>query len=118
MPRKKRAAGQSKAQMIRDFIKSHPKMRNVDIVAALAEQGVKVTPNYVSITKSKGRGKKRGRPGRRGRRGATARAMARSANGVGLDQMRDAARLIRSAGGIDGAREALAIAEHIAKALT
>jgi hypothetical protein len=44
--------------------------------------------------------------------------MARSANGVGLDQMRDAARLIRSAGGIDGAREALAIAEHIAKALT
>lgn len=116
MPRK-RAAGQqkSKAQMIRDYVKNHPTTRNVDIVAALADQGVKVTPNYVSITKNTKRGKKRGK--KRGRRGAAARSMSQSANGVGLDQMREAARLIRSAGGIDGARQALAVAEQIAKAL-
>jgi hypothetical protein len=115
MPRK-RAAGQkkSKAQIIRDYADSHPTMRNVDIVAALADQGVKVTPNYVSITKSKKRGKKRGR--RSGRRVARSR-MSESANGVGLEQMREAARLIRSAGGIEGARQALTVAEQIAKAL-
>ena len=116
MARKRKAGrGDSKAEKIRKYSEKNPDVRNVDIVKALAAQGVKVTPNYVSITRSKaGMGKRRRR--RRGGKRSRAAAM-HTNNGVGLDQMREAARLIRSAGGIEGARQALAVAEQIAKAL-
>jgi hypothetical protein len=122
---KKRKAGRgvNKAEKIRELAKNDGSLRNVDIVAKLAAQGIKVTPNYVSITRTKsGMGKKKRRGGRRrgGRgsgRGRGRAAAMHSDNGVGLEQMREAARLIRSAGGIDGARQALAVAEQIAKAL-
>ena len=114
MARKRKAGrGDSKAEKIRNYSEKNPDVRNVDIVKALAAQGVKVTPNYVSITRSKaGMGKRRRRGGKRSRAAAM-----HTSNGVGLDQMREAARLIRSAGGIEGARQALAVAEQIAKAL-
>jgi hypothetical protein len=114
---RKRKAGRdvNKAEKIREYSEKNPQMRNVEIVTALAAQGVKVTPNYVSIIRSKAGTGKRRRRRRAGRRGRA--ATMHTSNGVGLDQMREAARLIRSAGGIEGARQALAVAEQIAKAL-
>jgi hypothetical protein len=118
MARKRKARGDSsKAEKIRELATNDPSLRNVDIVATLKAQGIKVTPNYVSITRSKsGLGKRKRRGGRR-RKGRAGAAGSHSNNGVGLEQMREAARLIRSAGGIEGARRALAVAEQIANAL-
>jgi hypothetical protein len=70
-----------------------------------------VTPNYVSLVKTKGRGK--GKRGRRGRRAGQNGIV----SGVGVAQIKAAADLIRNTGGIQQAKAALAAAEHVAKAL-
>jgi len=41
----------SEAQAIRDYLAQHPEARNVDVVKALAEQGIKISSSQVSRQK-------------------------------------------------------------------
>jgi hypothetical protein len=43
----------NKTQAVRDYLKTHPKATSGEIAAALAKQGVKLTPNYVANIKTK-----------------------------------------------------------------
>jgi hypothetical protein len=43
----------NKSEEIRDYIRANPKAKNKMVVDALAEKGVKVTPAFVYIIKSK-----------------------------------------------------------------
>lgn len=51
-----------KAVAVRDYVVGHPEAKNKDVVTALAEVGVTVTPAYVSVVR--GGSKKKGRVGR------------------------------------------------------
>jgi hypothetical protein len=42
----------NKTQAVRDYLKAHPEAKSGEIVAALAKQGIKITPNYVSNIKT------------------------------------------------------------------
>lgn len=67
---------------IREYLAENPNTRNKDVVAALAEKGLTVSPNMVSIIKAKlggSQGKRRGRPA-----GSSA-AAASTGNAAGLD---------------------------------
>jgi hypothetical protein len=52
-----------KATVVRDYLATHPEAKNKEIVAALTEKGVTVTPAYVSVIR--GGGKKTAKKGRR-----------------------------------------------------
>jgi hypothetical protein len=43
----------NKTQVVRDYLKTHPKATSGEIAAALNKQGVKVTPNYAATIKTK-----------------------------------------------------------------
>jgi hypothetical protein len=106
----------NKAARIKEFFKANRRARNIDAIAALAKEGITVTPNYVSVVKTKGGGKgKRG--GRRGRKAGQNGAVGISFHGVGVAQIKAAADLIKNTGGIQQAKAALAAAEHVARAL-
>lgn len=68
MAKKKAAGGVNKAAAIRDYLKANPNARGVDVVEALAKQGIKVAAAQVSNVKvaakkgGKKSGKKMGRP--------------------------------------------------------
>ena len=47
----------NKAEAVRDYIKTHPQAKNGEIAAALTKHGITITPNYVSIVKSKSKSK-------------------------------------------------------------
>jgi len=66
---------------IREFLTENPNTRNKDVVAALAEKGLTVSPNMVSIIKAKLGGTKGKRPGRP----AGSTSAASSGNAAGLD---------------------------------
>jgi hypothetical protein len=72
MAKRKQNGGVSKADAIRSYLSSNPKAKAKDIVAALAGQGIKVSPNHVYLIKSKGKSKARKA------RGAKIRAVAAS----------------------------------------
>jgi hypothetical protein len=52
----------SKAVAVRTFLVAHPEAKNAEVVAALAADGVTISPNYVSIVRGakKSGSKKRG----------------------------------------------------------
>ncbi len=108
----KRSGGPNKAAAVRDYVNVNPRASNDQVVAALEGQGISVTPNYVSVVKSQDRARSRtgGTKTKRGRTGA-------NSAGVGLDEVKQAASLIRSCGGIEKAKAAIAAAEDVARAL-
>lgn len=60
MPRKK-VARTNKSETIRSYLKAHPKAKPTEIVQALNEQGVEVTPQFVSTVKTQAKSKKKSR---------------------------------------------------------
>jgi hypothetical protein len=112
MAKKRSSDKENKSQRIRDYLKKHRKARNVDVAAALTAEGLPTTANYVAIVK--GKMKKR----RRRRREAVARGAAPRPARLGMEHVTAAASFIKSAGGIKGAKAALAAAEQLAKVLS
>ena len=47
----------NKSAAVRDYLASRPDAKNKEVIAALAEKGVAVTPNYVSVIRGGGRKK-------------------------------------------------------------
>ena len=97
----RRAGGPSKSKAIREYKAGHKAAGPTAIAAALSNEGVKVSPQFVSTVLSNAR--RKGRRGKGGRRGG------RPAGGGGgsLRQLLAAKMLAAKLGGINAARQAL-----------
>ena len=94
--------GTSKAQAVRNYIKTHRKATNKEVSEALAKQGVKVSPNHVANIKTKTK-----------TRHTAARAVV-SRRGLGIPEVKAALALLKECGGsIPAANAALAAAQEI-----
>lgn len=116
----KKNSGPSKSQEIRDFYAANPNAKPRQVVEALAEKGIVVSPAFVSTIKSTS-AKKGAKPKRaakvaksakvsvRGRRPATARAAGRRSSGVELsiETLIKTKGLVKELGGIDNVISAL-----------
>jgi len=93
----------SKAQAVRDYLKSHRGASNKEVSVGLKAQGVTVTPNHVANIK--GKSKKR--------RKAVKTVVA--STGVDIAQIKAAFGLLKMCGSLGGAKGALNAAEEIKK---
>lgn len=112
MAKKKNApkGAPSKAQAVREYRRQNPEASNDQVVAALKTRGIDITPNYVSVVKSQDKKRQRKMAG-------AAAPPPRRAGGVGVEQIKLAARLIRACGGAQEAKGAIEAAEEVARAL-
>jgi hypothetical protein len=114
-----RRGGVNKSQAIRDALAANPDKSPSEIAEVLKSQGVKVTGTYVSNIKSTAKTARKAR--RAGRRAG--RAMGRTTgfevgNGiVAQNPIVAALNLVRSAGSLEAARQALGTVEEIGKAV-
>ena len=103
---KKAAAGPNKSKAIRDYKSEHKSAGPKDISAALADQGVDVTPGFVSTVLSNA--KRRGKKGRgKGGRPAGSTTGAKPGRKDPVSQLRLAKEMSDQFGGIEKARAAL-----------
>jgi transposase len=107
---KKSAAETSKAQMIRDVAKElGKKVRPRDVVAKLAEKGVKVSSPQVSVTlRAAGYRRKR-----RGMKAAVAVSHPASGNGLNVEALVAAKALIAKVGSVETAEEAIKVLKKL-----
>jgi hypothetical protein len=105
----------NKSQLVRDYLTKNPKATPKSIAIALGEQGVVVTPNYVSIVKFQMK-RMRGRV----RRPVVAPDSVESkpveqkvTEKFSLETLIQAKKLAESLGGVDNARQALAALSKI-----
>jgi hypothetical protein len=115
---KKAAASGNKSQAIREALTANPDKTPKEITEIVTAQGHKVTPAYVSIVKynlSKASGKTGRKVVRRkvGRPAGGQRAVSAS----GLGAMEAAIVFVRAAGGLEQAKQTLAVLESIKEAL-
>jgi hypothetical protein len=116
-----RRGGVNKSQAIRDALAANPDKSPSEIAEVLKSQGVKVTGTYVSNIKSTAKTARKAR--RAGRRAGP--AMGRTSaigfevrNGiVAQNPIVAALNLVRSAGSLEAARQALGTVEEIGKAV-
>lgn len=94
MARHKRGA---KSQAIRDYLATHPNAAPKEVVAAVKEQGIKVSSQMVSTLKAKGSGN--------GPRKAKA---TRNGQALSIETLVRAKQLAQEFGGLESARSALA----------
>ncbi len=102
---KKAAGGVNKSKVIRDFANKNSSATPKEIVAKLAEQGLELTPQFVSTVLSNAR-RKEGKPAKRGRgrgrpAGTTKTALA------GVEGIIQAKKFAEKLGGVDAAKAAL-----------
>jgi hypothetical protein len=94
--------GISKAQAVRNYLKTHPKAANKEVSEGLAKQGIHVSPNHVANIKAKTKTR---------RRAAKAVVTRRD---LGMPVVKAALALLRECdGSMAGANAALAGAEEI-----
>lgn len=67
-PRQVKEVGQepgvTKVSVVRDYLATHPEAKNKEVVAALAEQGITVTPAYISVIRGGKKAKKAKKAGK------------------------------------------------------
>jgi hypothetical protein len=116
---KKASALGNKSQAIREALAANPDKSPKEITELVTAQGFKVTPAYVSIIKynlSKAGGKKGRKVVVRRKVGRPAGA-ARTARGGDMGTMEAALTFVQAAGGLEQAKQALAMLESIKAAL-
>jgi len=112
---RKSASGGSKSDAVRAYLASNPDASPATVAEALKKKGVKISVSLAAAVKYAKKGKKAGRP--MGRRGPGRPRMATRASGNGslnMDALVEAKRLADRMGGIDAAREALALLAQLA----
>jgi len=110
---KRTAVNKSKA--IRDALAAHPDKTPMEIADVLASQGLKISPTYISNVKSMSKAARKARRAgkrmkRKGRSGVANGAIAVNPIVAALD-------FVRSAGGLEAAKQALGTVEEIGKAV-
>lgn len=111
----KKRKGTSKSQAIRNYLGKKPSATASEIVPALAEKGIKVTPGLVSNVKSTS-GPKRRRKKKAGKKKMVKRRRPgrRAAATLSADDLMAAKKLAVQLGGIGEARRALDTLERLA----
>lgn len=89
----------AKSAAIREHFAENPGAMPREVVAALKEKGIRVSPQMVSVLKGKMKGGSGMRGARRGRR----------VGNLGIEALVEAKKLADQLGGIEKAREALAV---------
>ena len=119
---KKKSDGVNKSQEIRDFYAANPDAKPAQVVEALAEKGIVVDAQFVSTVKSNakkagaGKSRKASRKASSPRKTATraARPKKAAASGeVSLQSLLKAKELVAEMGGVEDARNALAMLEQL-----
>lgn len=121
---KKKSGGPNKSAAIRDYVTANPEAKPPEIVGAMKQQGIEVSPAFVSTIKSKTlgsgakkkKGRKAGRPKGTAKTAGAAAPVAKSKSGQGnvsLDQLLKAKKLAGELGGVSQARAALEALEKI-----
>jgi arginine repressor len=95
--------GVNKTQAVRDYLTAHKTAKNAEVVAALAQQGIAVSPTYVSKIKAK----------RKTRRRAVKQVVAEGV--VSIPEIKAAFAFLKAAGSVAVAKQALAAALEIKK---
>ncbi|MFC1757603.1 hypothetical protein ACFL2H_02405 [Planctomycetota bacterium] len=113
---KKKAQGINKSQAVRDYLKGNPNDGPKAISIALKERGISVEPNFVSNIKLKVKKANGEMPKKRGRPKAVSSAPVAS-NGKHYADLVAAAEFIHACGGIQPAKEALAVAAKVLEAV-
>ena len=120
----KKRSGPNKTQAILDYRAANPDSKPKGISEALAKDGIKVSPGYVStiLSKSKKTGGKTGRRGA-GRPKATravktgrstkAKSKSTSSGDVNVDALMKIRDLVKDVGGVDEVRSALSTYEKL-----
>ncbi len=93
--------GVNKSKAIRDYYKLHKKAKPLEVVEALAKQGIETTANYVSNLKTK----------HNTRRRAVRKVVAKG--GVGIPELKAALAFLKQTGSVKAATQALAVAQEI-----
>jgi hypothetical protein len=94
--------GTSKAQAVRNYLKTHPAAANKEVSEALAKQKVEVSPNHVANIKAKTKTRR-----------TAARAVV-SRRGLGIPEVKAALTLLKEChGSMAEANAALAAAQEI-----
>jgi len=75
----------NKSAMVRDYLKTHKNAKPKEIVAALKEQGIEISPNMVSIIKAKAKVKRAKRQAKVATASHDSTAGAKLASASGLD---------------------------------
>jgi hypothetical protein len=99
----------SKTRAVLDYIKAHPGVGNKEIAEALTKAGIKINAGHVSTIKTQSK-KRRG-----ARRKAVTAVVAKT--GVGIPEIKAGLALLKVCGSVSAAKEALAAAEEIKKAV-
>ena len=99
MARKK--GGPNKSQAVRDLLKQKPDIAVKEVVATLADKGMKITPNLVYFIKGKMKAGKQ----RRKKVVRAARAATFSTNGDPVALIRDVRALAERSGGMERLKE-------------
>lgn len=106
MAKKSRGEGPNKSEAIRAYMGKNSSAGPTEVAAALAKDGIEVTPAFVSTVLSNDR-RKAGKPSKRGGKGRGRAAAAAAASGASLDHLIEAKKLVQKMGGISEARQAL-----------
>ena len=91
----------NKTQAVKDYLKAHPGAKNKEVAESLTKSGIKVTPNYVASIKGKIKVRRR----------AVKKVVA--TRGIGIPEIKAAFALLKVAGGVAGAKQALEAAQEI-----
>ena len=106
-----KSAKVNKSAAVRDYLKAHPGAKGKEVTEALKAQGIKISPNYVSVIKSKKGAKGQGR-----RKAAKKAGRPSSASSGG--QIESALELARSCNwDFESARHYLGIVQKIHQSL-
>jgi hypothetical protein len=95
----------SKSQAVRDYLKANPTAGNKEVAEGLAAAGIKVTTNLVATVKTKIT-----------KRREVAKTVV-SQRGMGIPEIKAGLALLKVCGSVAAAKEALAAAEDIKKAV-
>ena len=95
----------SKSQAVRDYLKANPTAGNKEVAEGLAAAGIKVTTNLVASIKA-----------RIAKRREVVKTVV-SKSGIGIPEIKAGLALLKVCGSVAAAKEALAAAEEIKKAI-
>ena len=90
----------TKTAAIKGYLSTHKKAMPKEVVAALKEQGVEVSPNMVSIVRAKSKIKKAKRRAKQATAAHAATAGAQSDNAAGLDSVLTLYKAARGQGNV------------------
>jgi hypothetical protein len=95
----------NKSQMVRDYLKANPAASNKEVSDALAQEGLKVSPQHVATIKANSKMRKK--------TVKTAVRKVGSDRGISIPDIRAAFALLKVTGSLTAAKAALDAAEEI-----